>query len=159
MKMYSFCWCLFNLTVALLFLNIKSVLLNFVCRCDSSSPYIHPIGWCQERNLPLTPPQGERPVFSQSFLHWCGTDFTASYFLMYILKRAELSLWRARLSWPGPVLLAFVPWRDWFQSSACWGLSCGENILYLQFRIWIITLLLCLSFVSGSQKPFNCIDC
>uniref|UniRef100_A0A671VXR0 Lethal(3)malignant brain tumor-like protein 1 n=1 Tax=Sparus aurata TaxID=8175 RepID=A0A671VXR0_SPAAU len=25
--------------------------------CDSSSPYIHPIGWCQERNLPLTPPQ------------------------------------------------------------------------------------------------------
>ncbi|XP_020493809.2 lethal(3)malignant brain tumor-like protein 1 [Labrus bergylta] len=25
--------------------------------CDSSSPFIHPIGWCQERNLPLTPPQ------------------------------------------------------------------------------------------------------
>ncbi|XP_037628220.1 lethal(3)malignant brain tumor-like protein 1 isoform X3 [Sebastes umbrosus] len=25
--------------------------------CDSSSPYIHPIGWCQERDLPLTPPQ------------------------------------------------------------------------------------------------------
>ncbi|XP_056130032.1 lethal(3)malignant brain tumor-like protein 1 [Lampris incognitus] len=25
--------------------------------CDASSPYIHPIGWCQERNLPLTPPQ------------------------------------------------------------------------------------------------------
>uniref|UniRef100_A0A4W5NMS3 Lethal(3)malignant brain tumor-like protein 1 n=1 Tax=Hucho hucho TaxID=62062 RepID=A0A4W5NMS3_9TELE len=26
--------------------------------CDASSPYIHPIGWCQERSLPLTPPQG-----------------------------------------------------------------------------------------------------
>uniref|UniRef100_A0A8C8ESC8 Lethal(3)malignant brain tumor-like protein 1 n=2 Tax=Oncorhynchus TaxID=8016 RepID=A0A8C8ESC8_ONCTS len=26
--------------------------------CDTSSPYIHPIGWCQERSLPLTPPQG-----------------------------------------------------------------------------------------------------
>ncbi|XP_002666454.2 lethal(3)malignant brain tumor-like protein 1 isoform X1 [Danio rerio] len=25
--------------------------------CDSSSPYIHPIGWCHERGLPLTPPQ------------------------------------------------------------------------------------------------------
>ncbi|MBN3308592.1 LMBL1 protein, partial [Amia calva] len=25
--------------------------------CDASSPYIHPIGWCQERGLPLTPPQ------------------------------------------------------------------------------------------------------
>ncbi|XP_017273249.1 lethal(3)malignant brain tumor-like protein 1 isoform X2 [Kryptolebias marmoratus] len=25
--------------------------------CDASSPYIHPVGWCQERNLPLTPPQ------------------------------------------------------------------------------------------------------
>lgn len=107
MKMYSFCWCSFNLTVALLFLNIKGLLLNFVCRCDSSSPYIHPIGWCQERNLPLTPPQGKYPVFSQSFLYWCdgviwnsskylclefGIDFTASYFVMYILKRAELSL-------------------------------------------------------------------
>ncbi|XP_061745318.1 lethal(3)malignant brain tumor-like protein 1 isoform X5 [Nerophis ophidion] len=25
--------------------------------CDASSPYIHPIGWCQEKSLPLTPPQ------------------------------------------------------------------------------------------------------
>ncbi|XP_016519469.1 lethal(3)malignant brain tumor-like protein 1 isoform X4 [Poecilia formosa] len=28
--------------------------------CDASSPYIHPVGWCQERNLPLTPPQGDQ---------------------------------------------------------------------------------------------------
>ncbi|XP_023660798.1 lethal(3)malignant brain tumor-like protein 1 [Paramormyrops kingsleyae] len=25
--------------------------------CDATSPYIHPIGWCKERGLPLTPPQ------------------------------------------------------------------------------------------------------
>ncbi|KAI5095460.1 lethal(3)malignant brain tumor-like protein 1 isoform X1 [Silurus meridionalis] len=25
--------------------------------CDARSPYIHPIGWCKERGLPLTPPQ------------------------------------------------------------------------------------------------------
>ncbi|KAI2650065.1 Lethal(3)malignant brain tumor-like protein 1 [Labeo rohita] len=25
--------------------------------CDAHSPYIHPIGWCHERGLPLTPPQ------------------------------------------------------------------------------------------------------
>ncbi|XP_028666466.2 lethal(3)malignant brain tumor-like protein 1 [Erpetoichthys calabaricus] len=25
--------------------------------CDAGSPYIHPIGWCQERGRPLTPPQ------------------------------------------------------------------------------------------------------
>ncbi|XP_057175937.1 lethal(3)malignant brain tumor-like protein 1 isoform X2 [Triplophysa rosa] len=25
--------------------------------CDAHSPYIHPIGWCQERGLSLTPPQ------------------------------------------------------------------------------------------------------
>uniref|UniRef100_A0A3B1JMC9 Lethal(3)malignant brain tumor-like protein 1 n=1 Tax=Astyanax mexicanus TaxID=7994 RepID=A0A3B1JMC9_ASTMX len=25
--------------------------------CDARSPYIHPVGWCQERGLPLTPPQ------------------------------------------------------------------------------------------------------
>ncbi|XP_035475580.1 lethal(3)malignant brain tumor-like protein 4 isoform X3 [Scophthalmus maximus] len=26
--------------------------------CDSSSPYIHPIGWCEEQGRPLTAPQG-----------------------------------------------------------------------------------------------------
>ncbi|XP_055489719.1 lethal(3)malignant brain tumor-like protein 4 isoform X2 [Leucoraja erinacea] len=26
--------------------------------CDASSPYIHPVGWCQEQGKPLTPPQG-----------------------------------------------------------------------------------------------------
>ncbi|CAL8292358.1 unnamed protein product [Lota lota] len=26
--------------------------------CDSSSPYIHPIGWCEEQARPLTAPQG-----------------------------------------------------------------------------------------------------
>uniref|UniRef100_A0A3Q2P9R1 Uncharacterized protein n=1 Tax=Fundulus heteroclitus TaxID=8078 RepID=A0A3Q2P9R1_FUNHE len=27
-------------------------------RCDSSSPYIHPVGWCEEQGRPLTAPQG-----------------------------------------------------------------------------------------------------
>ncbi|XP_048872287.1 lethal(3)malignant brain tumor-like protein 4 isoform X3 [Brienomyrus brachyistius] len=26
--------------------------------CDASSPYIHPVGWCQEHGRPLTAPQG-----------------------------------------------------------------------------------------------------
>uniref|UniRef100_UPI00398ECFA4 lethal(3)malignant brain tumor-like protein 4 isoform X2 n=1 Tax=Pristiophorus japonicus TaxID=55135 RepID=UPI00398ECFA4 len=26
--------------------------------CDASSPYIHPVGWCQEQGKPLTPPPG-----------------------------------------------------------------------------------------------------
>ncbi|XP_069744132.1 lethal(3)malignant brain tumor-like protein 1 [Narcine bancroftii] len=26
--------------------------------CDASSPYIHPVGWCQHHGKPLTPPQG-----------------------------------------------------------------------------------------------------
>ncbi|XP_069777211.1 lethal(3)malignant brain tumor-like protein 4 isoform X3 [Narcine bancroftii] len=26
--------------------------------CDARSPYIHPVGWCQEQGKPLTPPQG-----------------------------------------------------------------------------------------------------
>uniref|UniRef100_A0A673AIL7 SAM domain-containing protein n=1 Tax=Sphaeramia orbicularis TaxID=375764 RepID=A0A673AIL7_9TELE len=26
--------------------------------CDSSSPYIHPVGWCEEQGRPLTSPQG-----------------------------------------------------------------------------------------------------
>lgn len=27
--------------------------------CDPSSPYIHPVGWCQENGKPLSPPNGE----------------------------------------------------------------------------------------------------
>lgn len=27
-------------------------------RCDSSSPYIHPVGWCEVQGRPLTAPQG-----------------------------------------------------------------------------------------------------
>ncbi|XP_034721892.1 lethal(3)malignant brain tumor-like protein 4, partial [Etheostoma cragini] len=26
--------------------------------CDSSSPYIHPVGWCEQQGRPLTAPQG-----------------------------------------------------------------------------------------------------
>ncbi|KTF74751.1 hypothetical protein cypCar_00044131, partial [Cyprinus carpio] len=25
--------------------------------CDASSPYIHPVGWCQDHGRPLTAPQ------------------------------------------------------------------------------------------------------
>ncbi|XP_072895474.1 lethal(3)malignant brain tumor-like protein 4 isoform X4 [Hemitrygon akajei] len=32
--------------------------------CDASSPYIHPVGWCQEQGKPLTPPQGYHENFS-----------------------------------------------------------------------------------------------
>ncbi|XP_036068542.1 lethal(3)malignant brain tumor-like protein 1 isoform X2 [Oryzias melastigma] len=38
--------------------------------CDASSPYIHPIGWCQERNLPLTPPQGDQHYPDQGRFSW-----------------------------------------------------------------------------------------
>lgn len=51
--------------------------LGVFSRCDPSSPYIHPVGWCQERGKPLTPPQGESVPWEQSF-HWCiplGTSF------------------------------------------------------------------------------------
>ncbi|XP_062419779.1 lethal(3)malignant brain tumor-like protein 1 isoform X2 [Pungitius pungitius] len=40
--------------------------------CDSSSPYIHPIGWCQERNLPLTPPQDYPDQARFSWSHYLG---------------------------------------------------------------------------------------
>lgn len=39
-------------------------------RCDPSSPYIHPVGWCQEHGKPLTPPQGEL-MAGECRLHWC----------------------------------------------------------------------------------------
>ncbi|XP_034027608.1 lethal(3)malignant brain tumor-like protein 1 isoform X2 [Thalassophryne amazonica] len=38
--------------------------------CDASSPYIHPIGWCQERNLPLTPPQDYPDQSQFSWSHY-----------------------------------------------------------------------------------------
>uniref|UniRef100_A0A672MCU9 L3MBTL histone methyl-lysine binding protein 4 n=1 Tax=Sinocyclocheilus grahami TaxID=75366 RepID=A0A672MCU9_SINGR len=30
--------------------------------CDASSPYIHPVGWCQDHGRPLTAPQGENHI-------------------------------------------------------------------------------------------------
>ena len=41
--------------------------------CDPSSPYIHPVGWCQENGKPLSPPNGTffkkctglRPVYTE----------------------------------------------------------------------------------------------
>uniref|UniRef100_A0A667XTK5 L3MBTL histone methyl-lysine binding protein 1 n=1 Tax=Myripristis murdjan TaxID=586833 RepID=A0A667XTK5_9TELE len=44
--------------------SAHSVTYDYYC------PYIHPIGWCQERNLPLTPPQGDQfiLVFHQPLL-------------------------------------------------------------------------------------------
>ncbi len=29
------------------------------CRCDATSPYIHPVGWCLENGRTLTPPPGD----------------------------------------------------------------------------------------------------
>ncbi|XP_061622334.1 lethal(3)malignant brain tumor-like protein 1 [Phyllopteryx taeniolatus] len=54
--------------------------------CDATSPYIHPIGWCQERNLPLTPPQDypDQGAFSWShYLHeTCSKAVAADSFKM-----------------------------------------------------------------------------
>lgn len=36
--------------------------LGVFSRCDPSSPYIHPVGWCHEHGKPLTPPQGESVI-------------------------------------------------------------------------------------------------
>lgn len=36
--------------------------------CDLSSPYIHPVGWCQEMGKPLSPPNGKNPLRSQIIL-------------------------------------------------------------------------------------------
>lgn len=51
--------------------------LGVFSRCDPSSPYIHPVGWCQEHGKPLTPPQGESVAWECS-LCWhipLGTGF------------------------------------------------------------------------------------
>ena len=31
--------------------------------CDPSSPYIHPVGWCQENGKPLSPPNGKNLIY------------------------------------------------------------------------------------------------
>lgn len=46
-----------------------------LCRCDATSPYIHPIGWCQENNRTLTTPPGESlfpPLFPSPELQFKG---------------------------------------------------------------------------------------
>lgn len=42
----------------------------FVFRCDASSPYIHPVGYCEEVGLTLTTPAGE--VLLWFNVHLCG---------------------------------------------------------------------------------------
>uniref|UniRef100_A0A3Q3EUA9 L3MBTL histone methyl-lysine binding protein 1a n=1 Tax=Labrus bergylta TaxID=56723 RepID=A0A3Q3EUA9_9LABR len=54
--------------------------------CDSSSPFIHPIGWCQERNLPLTPPQGN--VYTLSCLQRAAHSFHPQMKLEAVDKRS-----------------------------------------------------------------------
>lgn len=36
--------------------------------CDAASPYIHPVGWCEENGLALTPPNGNNLIDSSSHL-------------------------------------------------------------------------------------------
>lgn len=44
---------------------------TFPPRCDPSSPYVHHIGWCQEHDKPLTPPQGKIDCYRKAaILSW-----------------------------------------------------------------------------------------
>lgn len=36
--------------------------------CSSYSTKIHPIGWCEKRNIIINPPEGKRELFLQSYV-------------------------------------------------------------------------------------------
>ena len=38
--------------------------------CDPSSPYIHPVGWCQENGKPLSPPNGKLYDYAWPISNW-----------------------------------------------------------------------------------------
>uniref|UniRef100_S4RBD1 L3MBTL histone methyl-lysine binding protein 1b n=1 Tax=Petromyzon marinus TaxID=7757 RepID=S4RBD1_PETMA len=45
--------------------------------CDATSPYIHPVGWCQRNDVPLTPPLGhpeDREFSWEIYLEEMGAD-------------------------------------------------------------------------------------
>ncbi|XP_068593189.1 lethal(3)malignant brain tumor-like protein 4 isoform X2 [Cebidichthys violaceus] len=49
--------------------------------CDSSSPYIHPVGWCEEQGRPLTAPQGHpnpENFLWEEYLHQTGSTAAPS---------------------------------------------------------------------------------
>ena len=49
--------------------------------CDPSSPYIHPVGWCQENGRPLSPPNGQ---FNSVFYFLCSNVI---YYNMHVITR------------------------------------------------------------------------
>uniref|UniRef100_A0A1A8L410 L(3)mbt-like 4 n=2 Tax=Nothobranchius pienaari TaxID=704102 RepID=A0A1A8L410_9TELE len=49
--------------------------------CDSSSPFIHPVGWCEEQGRPLTAPQGHpnpENFLWEEYLHETGSTAAPS---------------------------------------------------------------------------------
>lgn len=46
-----------------------------VIRCDASSPYIHPVGYCEEAELTLTTPAGKQSMYTP--VHFIKSTCTA----------------------------------------------------------------------------------
>lgn len=51
-----------HMSVFMITVNACCKCIVFVLRCDASSPYIHPVGYCEEAELTLTTPAGEMHV-------------------------------------------------------------------------------------------------
>ncbi|CAF92305.1 unnamed protein product, partial [Tetraodon nigroviridis] len=66
--------------------------------CDSSSPYIHPVGWCEEQGRPLTSPQG-----AYTRVCTCGTWNLVPSALLFF-----------RSSKPGELPVGGVSTGNWF---------------------------------------------
>ena len=49
--------------------------------CDPSSPYIHPVGWCQENGKPLSPPNGKFDLTG-----CCRAQKILQYYLYFVMS-------------------------------------------------------------------------
>lgn len=92
---------------------IVTVYMYWSIRCDSSSPYIHPVGWCEEQGRPLTSPQG-----------------TLTYLCMYSPVSWN-PCWRTflfcRSSQPRELCVGRVSTGNWFYCCSQFSLSTGED--------------------------------
>lgn len=56
-------------------LFVTTVLLLLLRRCDATSPYIHPVGWCQDNDRILTTPPGDILTPVNHYCHYLSCRY------------------------------------------------------------------------------------
>lgn len=92
------------------------VLLYWWIRCDSSSPYIHPIGWCEQQGRPLTAPRGTCSIYTRS-IYSVALSLLLFWLIVPLISRSPQ---------PRELCVGGVPAGNWFHCCSQFILCTGE---------------------------------